>query len=141
MALLVLVVYPLQRQAEAEGKETAFFQALSTRFRPLANFSLLVLLVTGVVQTGEDSNYGGLLQFDTAWSQAILGKHIAFAGMVGAVAFLQFGLTPALERARLLTQSDPQAPYALERRTRMVMRVNFALGLIVLFFTALATAL
>jgi putative copper export protein len=88
MALLVLVIYPLQRRVNDDPAR--LLDAIEARFRPLANFSLLVLLVTGVFQTGNDEFYGGLFNFDNDWSRAMLGKHIAFAGMVLIVGFLQF---------------------------------------------------
>lgn len=137
MALLVLLIYPLQsRHPSREVRE--MLTALSRRFRPYANFSLWVLLVTGVVQTSEDEHYGGLLDFSTPWSQAILAKHIAFIGMALIIAWLQFGLAPALERAHLLQKADSLE--TLGARERRLIQVNFGLGLIVLFFTAIATA-
>lgn len=134
MALIVLVIWPLR------DREVAFrpaLDAIETRFRPLANLSLVILLVTGVVQTGEDEHYGGLLDFSEAWGQAMLGKHIAYAGMVGIVLFLQFGLEPALERAKLLDQGADK----LYKRQRRLSAINFGLGMVVLVFTAMATAI
>ena len=142
MALLVLVIYPLQARA-ADEQSARLLDGIEQRFRPLANFSLLVLLVTGVVQTGNDEFYGGLLSFENDWSRAMLAKHIAFAGMVGIVGFLQFGLAPALERARLLASKDADQGDLprLRSRQRRLSQINFGLGMIVLVFTAIATAL
>lgn len=143
MALLVLVIWPLaERQPSSNHGDEGLLNAIEKRFRPLANLSLLVLLMTGVVQTADDEQYGGLLDFSNGWSQAILAKHIAFFGMVGIVGFLQFGLNPALERARLLAKKNPSAGdvAALTRRERRLTQINFGLGLVVLFFTAIATA-
>lgn len=142
MALLVLVIWPLAERQSASSDNASLLNAIEKRFRPLANLSLLVLLMTGVVQTAEDEQYGGLLDFSNGWSQAMLAKHIAFFGMVGIVAFLQFGLSPALERTRLLAKKNLGAGdvAALTRRERRLTQINFGLGLVVLFFTAIATA-
>lgn len=140
MALLVLVIWPVQRRSP---EWLPLLDMIEKRFRPMANFSLLVLLMTGVVQTGADDNYGGMLDFSNDWSQAILGKHIAFIGMMAIVGFLQFGLEPALERAKLLA-SRGQALDDLNRlreRQRLLTRVNLGLSIVVLIFTAIATAL
>jgi uncharacterized membrane protein len=141
MALMVLVIYPAQRRTPSEELQ-AWLDGITRRFRPFANFSLLILLVTGVVQTGADEQYGGLLDFSTGWSQAILGKHMAFFAMVGVVAFLQFGLAPTLERAQLIAKKSGQTAdlNALRQREARLTQINFSLGLVVLFFTALATA-
>lgn len=138
MALLVLVIWPAQRRSPDELLDT-----IEKRFRPMANFSLLVLLMTGVVQTSSDDNYGGMLDFSNDWSKAILAKHLAFIGMVGIVAFLQFGLEPALERAKLLASRGQAADdlNRLRQRQRFLTQVNFGLSLVVLLFTAIATAL
>ena len=139
MALLVLVIQPLQKRDE---RLTPLVDAIEERFRPLSNLSLLVLLMTGVVQTSDDTNYGGLLNFETGWSRAILFKHIAFMSMVIIVVFLQFGLAPTLERARLLESRSPSSSdlVMLRNRQRRLIQLNFALGLVILVFTAIATS-
>lgn len=138
LALMVLIVYPLQKR---EGDWQPIVDAISQRFRPFANFCLLVLLMTGIVQTGEDVHYGGLLDFSEPWSQAMLGKHIAYAAMVAIVVWLQFGLAPAMERARLLAKKDITSLTNLRQRQKQLTQANFALSLVVLFFTAIATAI
>jgi len=117
---------------------------LRRRFTPLANLSLVILIVIGLFQTGGDPNYGGLLVFDNGWSQAILLKHIAIAGMVVAGALLQFGVAPAQERLailRLRGKADPAESARLLRRERQLNTLNLAPGALVLAFTAVATAL
>ncbi|MBZ0307581.1 MAG: CopD family protein [Anaerolineae bacterium] len=138
MALLVLVIWPAQRHTSE-----ALLDTIEKRFRPMANFSLLVLLMTGVVQTSSDDNYGGMLDFSNDWSKAILGKHLVFIGMIVIVAFLQFGLEPALERAKLLASRGQVSDdlTRLRERQHFLTRVNFVLSLVVLVFTAIATAL
>lgn len=134
MALFVFILWPT-----VPKEQSAWLARIEKRFRPMANFSLLVLLMTGILQTSQDDHYGGLLSFETAWSRAILAKHIAFVGMVLIVGFLQFGLGPALERARLLSrQADIDH---LHQRERRLTALNLTLGMVVLIFTAIATAL
>lgn len=140
MAMFVLLIWPVQRRSP---DALPGLEAIENRFRPIANFSLLVLLMTGVVQTSTDDHYSGLLDFSSDWSRAILGKHLAFIPMVAIVAFLQFGLEPALERARLLAAKGKSTDEVsqLRERQRLLIQVNFGLSIIVLIFTAIATAL
>jgi uncharacterized membrane protein len=133
MALLVFIIWPAQK-----GSESPLVAAIEKRFRPFSNFSLLVLMMTGVVQTGQEDDYNGLLTFDTPWSKAILAKHIAFFGMVAIVGFLQFGLASTLERAKLLKRAEEVE--LLQGRERRLTRINLVLGMVVLIFTAIATA-
>ncbi len=146
LALLVLVVWPAARRAfdSDDPRLAAFLAALRKRFEPLANLSLVVLIVTGMFQTSGDPNYGGLLVFDNDWSRIILLKHIAMLGMVGAGLILQFGITPAVERLALLRsggRQDPAAEARLARRERQLYALSLGLGVLVLAFTAAATAL
>lgn len=146
LALLVLVVWPVAGRTLADdpARQAAFFGALRKRFDPLANLSLVVLMVTGLFQTSGDPNYGGLLVFDNDWSRAILLKHVAIVGMVIVGVILQLGIAPALERMALLRaagQEDPAETARLARREQRLNAINFVLGLLVLAFTAVATAL
>ncbi len=146
LALLVLVVWPVASRTLADdpAHQAAFFGALRRRFDPLANLSLVVLVVTGLFQTSGDPNYGGMLVFDNDWSRAILLKHIAIAGMVVVGVILQMGIAPALERTalqRALGQADPAEIARLSRREQRLNGLNLILGLLVLAFTAVATAL
>ncbi len=144
LALLVLVVWPSARRVLGDDPKLALLLAdLRRRFTPLANLSLVVLVVTGMIQMSGDPNYDGLLVFDNAWSRAILLKHLAILGMVIVGAVLQWGLLPAQERAALLRSRGKDAPDLehLDRRERLLSMVNLILGGLVLAFTALATAL
>jgi putative copper export protein len=122
----------------------AFLMRLRKRFLPISHFSLVVLIVTGLIQMAGDSNYDGMLQFTNDWSRAILLKHIAIAGMFVCGLALQFSVIPALERARLLLdrgKGDPDAWVRLRRREARLTWINVALGVLVLGFTAWATAI
>ena len=107
---------------------------------------ILVLLVwpTGRFQRAGDPNYEGMLQFDHQWSQVMLLKHIAIGGMVISGLLLQLGVVPALERASLLAERGKGDMAEWERLRRREVRLtwlNVGLGLLVLGFTAWATAL
>lgn len=148
LALLVLVVWPVAGRTLADdpARQAAFFGALRKRFDPLANLSLVVLVVTGLFQTTGDPNYGGMLVFDNDWSRAILLKHVAIVGMVVVGVILQMVIAPGLERLALQRAlgkgaTDPEETARLSRREQHLNGLNLVLGLLVLAFTAVATAL
>ncbi len=144
LALLALVVWPSARRVlDGDPKQAVLLADLRRRFNPLANLSLVVLIVTGMIQMSGDPNYDGLLIFDNDWSRAILLKHLAILGMVIVGATLQWGILPAQERAALLQARGRDVPdlERLERRERLLNMANLLLGGLVLAFTALATAL
>jgi hypothetical protein len=91
-----------------------------------------------------DPNYDGMLQFDNEWSQVILLKHIAIVGMFVCGMVMQLSTIPAMERASLLAErgkGDPAAREGLWRAEARLTWINVALSILVLLFTAWATAL
>lgn len=148
MAALVAMAWPSTRGEAASGAAAegscSFLEALERRFRPVANVSLAVLLVTGMIQMGGDPHYRGFLRITDAWSASLLAKHLVILGMVGVTAVLQWGIYPALDRARLLARRRSTEGRAIEEslqgRVQHLTLVNLVLGVLVLLITAFLTA-
>lgn len=142
LGMLVLVAWPGLRPA-SDAQAGEFFETLERRFRPVANISLAVLIVTGMIQTGGDPHYAGLLAIGDAWSIGLFAKHIVIVGMVVVAAMLQWGVYPALDRARLLAAKPGGEEHiaAERRRLRRLAAINLGLGILVLMLTAFITAL
>lgn len=142
MALMLLVALPALRRGTLAANN---WLALQQRFTLWVNGSLVLLLITGFVQMTNDPNYEGFLVVDTLWAWAILLKHLAFLGMVGIAVYVQFSLYPAMARARLLAEKRPQLSASeqekLNAREIRLLRLNLLCAAIVLFFTAVATAI
>jgi uncharacterized membrane protein len=149
LAILLLLVFPAARRTLADHPDVAaFYTRLRKQFFPLTNFSLVVLVITGFVQMAGDENYDGVLQFSNEWSRAILFKHIAIFGMVICGLVMQYKVAPALERVTLLHSRGKGDPAAnaheitrLKQREIRLTWANLILGILVLAFTAWATAL
>ncbi len=145
LATLTLLVWPAARRATGDDPAIRrLFSDLRRRFIPITNFSLVVLIVTGMIQMSLDEHYDGLMQITSDWSRAILLKHIAIGGMIVCGAILQLGVNPALERAGLLADAgkgDPTSYMKLRQREITLTWINGGLGLLVLVFTAWATAI
>lgn len=145
LATMTVLVWPEMRRVLADNPALlSLLTRIRKRFSPLTNFSLVVLVITGFVQMAADPNYDGVLQFTNEWSRVILLKHVAIAGMVVCGLVLQYGVAPALERASLLLERGKGDPGEWERLRRREVRltwVNVGLGVLVLAFTAWATAI
>lgn len=141
MSLMAMVALPALRQGTLADNQ---WFALQRRFLPWADASLVLLLFTGFVQMTNDPNYNGFLAVDSVWAWAILLKHIAFGGMVVIMAYVQFVLYPGMARLKLMGEKRPSLAEAeqakLSRREIMMLRVNLACAVLVLLFTAVATA-
>lgn len=118
--------------------------SLQRRFIPWSNGSLVLLLITGLVQMTNDPNYNGFLAFDSLWAGALFIKHLAFAGMVVIGVYVQSALYPAMARTELLAEKRPELAsdeqQALIVRESRLLRLNLICAAGVLFFTAVATA-
>jgi len=147
LVLLTLIVWPEARALIArQGQGGALLDLLDRlrkRFYPLANLSLILLIVTGLYQMETNRHYDGLLQLTNDWTRAILLKHVAVIGMLVVGAIMQWSVLPALERASLLARRGKDSPdlERLRRRERQLSVLNLILGIVVLLFTAIATSI
>jgi uncharacterized membrane protein len=146
LATMTLVAWPgLQRVfADEAGRAEPILDAFERRFRPFANISLVVLVVTGLLQMGADTSYEGLLAISNTWSVSLLLKHLVVGAMIAVSAIMQWGTRPALERAALLARRSTEQPsaatVAVRRRYRRLTALNLVLGVLVLTLTAVMTA-
>ena len=146
MLILLFVVWPdlLRTYDDAPDQTRTLLDRIEDRFRPLANLSLAVLLVTGLIQMGDDQHYEGFLQLANKWSIAMLLKHFVFIGMIAITATTQMIVLPGLKRATLLARHDESeltAEFDQRKKLRFLTTLNLGLGILVLLFTAVMTAL
>lgn len=144
LVTLVFLVQPLAGRLVADAQTRArLLDGLQKRFQPLANLSLIVLLLTGMVQLVNNRFYKGFLQFDNVWSQVILIKHLGVIGMIGLAAYLTFSLQPALRRLALLATNgvdNPAEAARLQRQQTRLTRLSLILMTLILICTAIASA-
>lgn len=142
---MAILVWPEVTRSLADNPAAyRFITNLRRRFQPLTHLSLAVLVVTGLFQMTGDPNYDGVLQIDNDWSRVMLLKHLAIGGMLLCGLLLQFGITPALERASLLAErgkGNLEDWQRLRQREVRLTWLNVILGMLVLGFTAWATAI
>jgi len=145
LVILTLLVWPEARRTLSEAPALyTLLTRMRKRFLPLTNFCLVVLIFTGLIQLTDDPHYDGVLQFTNEWSRVILLKHVAIGGMILCSLALQYYVTPALERATLLVErgkSDGADWTRLRQREIRLTQLSLLLGILVLAFTAWATAI
>jgi putative copper resistance protein D len=141
MLFLVLVIVPLLRTPALRGQAIQLLQAVGLRFRTVGWASLLVLVVTGLVNAAYRGGSAGALA-DGAWWATPFGRLLAHKlGLVALILVLSavhdFGVGP---RAAALLRDDPASPRAGAWRAAAswMGRVNLLLALAVI---AIAVAL
>lgn len=137
--LSILVIHAANKSLDTKDY-AVFLEKVQRRLDPLAWFSMLVLLGSGMLQMSANPNYEGILAVDNTWAVAILIKHLLFGVMVVISGYLTWGVLPALSRNALLQVSgkEDQNFEKLQNREARLLRVNLIFGVLVLAFTALA---
>ncbi len=144
LVTMALVVWPGMRRALSDAADFArAVEAIDARFRPLANLSLVVLVITGLVQMNANENYTGLLNLSNLWAQALFLKHVSIIGMIVVGALMNFGVQPALRRNAMLAAAgvtNESEAAALRLRLNRLAQIDLILGIAVLVLTAVARA-
>ncbi len=142
LSALALLVVPAARKAVPGEGYAALLGEVQRRLDPLAWLSLALLVATGLVQMSANPNYEGFLAFDNQWAIAILVKHLLFLGMIAISGYMTWFVMPGLRRAALLQARGKETPEAqgLQRREAWLLRLNLALGILILGLTAIARA-
>lgn len=140
LAILSILVIPAANKSLDTKDYAVFLEKVQRRLDPLAWFSMLVLLGSGMLQMSANPNYEGFLAVDNTWAVAILIKHLLFGVMAVISGYLTWGVLPALSRNALLQVSgkEDQNFEKLQNREARLLRVNLIFGVLVLAFTALA---
>jgi uncharacterized membrane protein len=141
LIVMVLSAWPALQKGSVAANNWLVMQKQIT---PWANISLILLLITGFVQMTNDANYNGFLTIDSTWAWAMLVKHIAFGLLAIVTVYLQFGLYPAAARIALLAEQRPNLARPekekLAQREKQILWLNLICAAVILFCTAVATA-
>ena len=103
---------------------------ISKRFTPLANYSIILLFVSGIVLAGLNNQFSGVRILESNWTMALILKLVLFFSMT-AIHFYR-GLVLAPKMMRTTTQTEKTA---LQKLSINLVKVNFTLGLSVLLLS------
>jgi uncharacterized membrane protein len=108
----------------------------SKRFTPLANFSIILLIVTGAVLTALNKQFSGIGNFDNSWSLGLIVKHVLVLVMVLVHFYRGLILAPKIARTEPASEKT-----SLQKLSLNLVKVNFCLGLMVLLFSGVISIL
>lgn len=140
LAALSLIILPAAQGSLEAVAYSRLLDGVQRRLDPLGWLCLVVLVGTGLFQMSASPNYTGFLAVENRWALAILLKHISFAGLAAASAYLTWGILPRLRRLALRRTDQPGSGEieALQRQETRLVRLNLLLGVVILALTALA---
>lgn len=136
-----LLVLPAATRTLKPVDQLEFISAIQRRLEPIAWFSLSVLIVTGLFQMSVNKYYDGFISTSNQWSISILIKHALVVVMVVVSAVQTWEVLPAIRRTLMKKEkASPDELAHLQRREKILLRVNLGLAVLILLATAFARA-
>jgi len=128
---LGITVLPSARKVLGAGPQTKqLMDAIQKRLSVLVYVSIVVLVVTGILQANRNPAFQGLFSFGNPYSTVLALKHILVLAMVAI----------ALYRSLVLgRRREPSTP-SQEKLSAGLLFLNIALGVVVLLLTGFAVA-
>ena len=105
---------------------------ISKRFTPLANYSIFLLVITGVALAGFNKQFSGIRLFENNWINVLSLKCILVFGMV----IIHFYRGLILTRKIGKTESASEKA-SLQKLSLNLVKVNFGFGMLVLLFSGI----
>ncbi len=142
LAGISFLVLPAMRRSLSPETQLVFIEAMQKRLEPIAWFSMSLLVLTGLFQMSVNPHYDSFLSISTQWSLAILTKHLLGIVMVVVSAIQTWEVIPAIRRAIVRSKKSDNTSEieSLRKREILLLRINFALSLLILLATAFARA-
>lgn len=141
IVMILSVILPGAKSSLVSAMASRLMNEVTKRFTPMANISILILIVTGVIIAIYDKNYTGFSDFSNNWIVVLLIKHFIVALMIAIHFYRGLILNPMI--ARLSTQtSEPSSKIpSLQKFSLNLVKANLFLGLVVLLLTGLLSSL
>ncbi len=148
-----LAVFPTVRKQLGRGpKRKQFMTGFQKKLRIPVYISIGGLIITGILMSRQSSMFQGYFHWDNRYSTVLSLKHVLVLLMIAATVVRSLALggppampgekpgNPAIPRASS-RDSHAFAPSAKERISMALLLVNVALGIGVLFLSALSSVI
>lgn len=140
IGMILLVLLPCAKATlESAPMVGKLMKEITKRFTPMANLSILILIVTGIVIARYEKNFTGFLGVNNPWNVIMLLKHFLVALMIVIHFYRGLVLNPKI--GRLSSQSNDSQVARLQKFSLNLVKTNLVLGMIVLLLTGISTSL
>lgn len=134
--ILFVVLPSAKKTLEQPGK---FMGTIGKKFVPLANVSIMLILVTGIFMSLSTHTFSDIIRLNNLWSQTLFIKILMALSMMGIHFYRGAILTPKIERLTA-EGSSPEDIKRLQRLSLNLVKTNFIFGTVVLFLTGMLSA-
>ena len=139
MVMILLVILPgAKRTLEPASVIGKLMKELTKRFTPMANLSILILIIAGFVLAHYEKNFTGFLNFDNSWNVVMFLKHFLVVLMIIVHFYRGLVLNPKI--GRLSSKNDSRV-VRLQKFSLYLVKTNLILGMIVLLLTGITSSL
>ena len=126
--IIFILFFAMPSSKQVLGAESGRLMGeISKRFTPAANLSIIVLVMTGAVLAGLNRQYSGIAFLANSWSSALTVKSILIFVMIAVHFYRGLILGPTIMRTTAEIEKK-----SMQKLSINLVRVNFALGLLVL---------
>ena len=135
IAFILFIAIPSAKQVlgAAAGK---LLGEISKRFTPIANYSIIFIVVTGAALTGFNKQFSGIGNFGNSWSLTLIMKHVLVFVMVAVHFYRGLILAPKIARTETVSEKT-----SLQKLSLNLVKVNFCLGVIVLLLSGIMSVI
>jgi uncharacterized membrane protein len=138
--MILLVILPSAKTAfESAPTISGLMKEISKRFTPMANISIVVLIITGIVTTLYDKNLIYNLDFSNHWGPTIFLKHIIAAFMIIIHFYRGSLLIPRI--GKLSKQGKDSRVIKLQKFSLNLVKTNLVLGVIILALSGITLSI
>jgi uncharacterized membrane protein len=135
--ILFIIFIAIPSSKQVLGAESGKLMGeISKRFTPLANYSIVLLFVSGIVLAGLNKQFSVVRTLESNWTMALTLKLVLFFSMT-AIHFYR-GLVLAPKIMRTATQTEKAA---LQNLSINLVKVNLTLGFSVLLLSVFISVL
>jgi uncharacterized membrane protein len=139
IATNILVILPSTREVLEQPLAGKLMGSVMKRFRIIVYISIVVLVISGILMNLFNKSYLGVTQLGNLWTQVILVKHIFVVALIVLAVYAFEVLAPKV--SRLAVKGPSQELVRLQKLQLNLALLGFALGIIILFLTGIATAI
>jgi uncharacterized membrane protein len=140
VASLTLLVGPVAGRKLGSHEQFELFDGMQTRLESLSWFCLFLIVATGLFLMSVNRNYHGLVGMENTWEAAIVIKIALVIALAVISAWVSWGITPAIQRAKMRYRrtGDTGAMDSLRRRERRLLALQVVVAVLILLATAVA---
>ncbi len=148
IVMILLVILPGAKESlESAPMIKRLMKEIARRFTPMANISIFIVILTGIVIAYYDKRFTGLLELNNSWNSVMLLKHLLVALMVIIHFYRGLRLNPKIgSLSSRISESEAASPLSsrvakYQKFSLDLVKVNLFLGIMVLMMTGISTSL